>query len=72
MDNWLVYLLRSEKDGSLYCGSTNDVEKRLVAHNAGKGGGFTRSRRPWVVAMTIPCASKSDALKLEYKIKQMK
>ena len=34
------------KDGTYYTGSTNDLEKRLGLHNAGKGAKYTRSRRP--------------------------
>ena len=33
-------------DGTFYCGWTNDLEKRVAAHNAGKGGKYTRSRLP--------------------------
>ena len=42
---WQVYILRCA-DGTLYTGSTNDVEKRLAAHNAGRGAKYTRARRP--------------------------
>ena len=41
---WQVYILRCA-DGTLYTGSTNDVEKRLAAHNAGRGAKYTRARR---------------------------
>ena len=34
------------RDGSLYTGWTNDLEKRMKAHNAGKGAKYTKSRRP--------------------------
>lgn len=40
-----VYIL-SCKDGTLYTGWTNDFEKRLAAHNSGKGAKYTRGRRP--------------------------
>ena len=41
----LVYILRCS-DGTLYTGWTNDLEKRMKAHTAGKGGKYTRARLP--------------------------
>ena len=46
---YFVYLLRCA-DGTLYTGCTNDLDRRLAAHNAGKGAKFTRSRRPVVLS----------------------
>ena len=40
-----TYILRCA-DGTFYTGWTNDLEKRLKAHNAGTGGKYTRARRP--------------------------
>jgi len=40
-----VYILQC-KDDTLYCGWTNDLEKRLAAHNTGKGAKYTRYRHP--------------------------
>ena len=45
---YFVYLLRCA-DGTLYTGCTNDLDRRLAAHNAGKGAKYTRSRRPVVL-----------------------
>ena len=42
---WSVYMLRC-RDGSLYTGSSNNVEKRVANHNAGKGAKYTATRRP--------------------------
>lgn len=70
MENWLVYLLRCV-DGSLYCGITNDLEKRLEAHNLGKGARYTRSRRPVELAGISLKMTRSDALKLEYRVKKV-
>ena len=42
---YFVYLLRCS-DGTLYTGCTNNLDRRLAAHNAGKGTKYTRSRRP--------------------------
>ncbi len=42
---WTLYILECA-DGSLYTGITNDIEKRLAAHIAGKGAKYTRGRAP--------------------------
>ena len=65
-----TYVLKCA-DGSLYTGYTTDVDKRLETHNLGKGAKYTRSRRPCKLVYVRACESKSKALKLEYKIKQM-
>jgi len=66
---WLVYLVRCS-DNSLYCGITNDLNSRLVEHNSGRGAKYTRSRRPVEPVGVSPEMTKSEALKLEYKIKR--
>ena len=72
MDNsWKLYVLRCS-DGSLYTGITTDVEKRLAAHNAGKGAKYTRSRRPVELVYQEDCVDHSCALKRELEIKAMK
>ena len=65
---WVVYLVRCA-DKSLYCGITNDLKKRLKAHNLGKGAKYTRSRTPVALLGTRSELTKSDALKLEHRIK---
>jgi putative endonuclease len=70
MPNWVCYLLRCTDD-TLYCGITNDLDKRLVAHNAGEGAKYTRGRTPVRLVHSEPCADKSSALKRERKVKQM-
>jgi putative endonuclease len=67
---WVVYLLHCA-DGSLYCGTTNDLEKRLEKHNAGKGAKYLRGRLPVVLAYSETAENKSAALKREYAIKQL-
>ena len=67
---WYVYLLRCG-DGTLYTGSTDDVEKRLAAHRAGKGAKYTRGRGPLELAYFEQLPDKSAALRREYEIKQM-
>ena len=68
---WFVYLLRCG-DGSLYCGITDDVTRRLEAHAAGKGAKYTRGRGPLELVYTEACESHSDALKREAAIKKLK
>lgn len=71
-DNWLVYILRCV-DGTFYTGATNDMVKRLKAHNSGKNGArYTRTRRPCEVIAKSGLMSKSEALKLEYQVKKQK
>ncbi|WP_319521866.1 GIY-YIG nuclease family protein [uncultured Desulfosarcina sp.] len=67
--NWVVYLARCA-DNSLYCGISSDLEKRLESHNHGTGARYTRSRRPVKLLAASGGMSKSDALKLEYRIKR--
>ncbi len=68
--NWVVYLMRCS-DKSLYCGISNDIHRRLIEHNSGKGAKYTRSRRPVELIDISPEITKSEALKLEYRIKKM-
>ena len=69
---WKVYLLRCA-DGTLYCGSTVDLERRLAQHNGEAPGGarYTRSRRPCELACFAPCPDRSSALRLEARIKRL-
>jgi predicted GIY-YIG superfamily endonuclease len=68
---WFVYLLRCG-DGSLYCGMTDDVLRRLEAHRSGKGAKYTRGRGPLELVYTEECESYSAALKREAAIKKLK
>lgn len=70
MKQWCVYILRC-KDGSLYTGSTDDFEKRLAAHRAGKGAKYTRGRGPLEPVYREDCADKSAALRRECAIKAL-
>ncbi len=69
-NDWIVYLIRCS-DNSLYCGITNHLTKRLKAHNSGKGAKYTRTRRPVALEAISHKMTKSEALKLEYYIKQV-
>ncbi|MBP3336846.1 MAG: GIY-YIG nuclease family protein [Clostridia bacterium] len=70
MSAYFVYLLEC-CDGSLYCGYTNDVEKRVKTHNDGQGAKYTKSRLPVKLAYFEEFSSKSDALKRECAIKKL-
>jgi putative endonuclease len=65
-----VYLLRCA-DGTLYCGWTTDVERRLAAHRSGTASRYTRSRRPVELAASIPVADRSAALREEARVKRL-
>lgn len=59
-------------DGSLYTGWTNDVEKRVKAHNNGKGAKYTKSRAPVKLVHVEEFDTKEEAMKREYEIKHMR
>lgn len=66
----IVYMLRCG-DGSLYTGWTNDLEKRLKTHAAGKGGRYTRSRLPVALVYTERFDTPQAARSREWHIKQL-
>ena len=68
--SWWVYLLRCG-DGTLYTGITDDLDRRLAAHNAGRGAKYTRSRRPVTLVWREEQPDKSAALRREYAVKQL-
>jgi putative endonuclease len=65
-----TYLVRCS-DNSLYGGWTTNLEKRLAAHNSGKGSKYTRSRLPVVLVWYRYSESKITAQKLEYAVKNL-
>ncbi len=67
--NW-CYILRCA-DGSLYTGWTNDLEKRLAAHNAGTASKYTRTRRPVALVYAERFESKQAAMSREWHIKRL-
>lgn len=68
--NWLCYILCCA-DKTLYTGITNDLRKRLAAHNAGTATRYTRARGPVELVFVESCADKSAALKREMEIKSL-
>ncbi len=69
-ENHYVYLLLTQT-GKLYCGYTNDLDKRLEAHKSGKASKFTRANKAIKFVYTKRYETKSEALKEEYRIKQL-
>ena len=65
-----VYLLRCA-DGSLYTGITNDLTRRLAAHNSGRGAKYTRSRRPVELVWREEQPDRSAALRREAALKAL-
>ena len=65
-----VYLLRCA-DGSLYCGWTVDVPKRVEAHAAGRASRYTAARRPHALAAAWEVPTRTDARRLEARIKRL-
>ena len=70
--NYFVYILECA-DRTLYTGTTNDLEKRILSHNTSKTGAkYTRGRRPVILKYFEDCGSKGNALKRECELKKLK
>ena len=67
---YLVYILRCG-DGTLYTGCTNDLPRRLQAHQSGRGAKYTRSRLPVRLVYQEAVPDKSAALRREAAIKKL-
>lgn len=67
---WHLYILHC-KDGSLYTGITNDIERRLNAHECGKGAKYTRGRGPFKLMHKESFKDRSKASKREAEIKAL-
>lgn len=71
--DWYVYILQSTITGRLYTGVSTDPDRRLIEHNTSrKGAKATRAGRPWVIIYREGPTSKGEALRREYRIKQLK
>ncbi|EPR39846.1 Excinuclease ABC C subunit domain protein [Desulfovibrio sp. X2] len=70
---WFVYLVRCA-DGTLYCGVTTDLSRRLAEHNGELPGGarYTRSRRPVSLAAAARVGDRAEACRLERRIKLLR
>jgi putative endonuclease len=67
-DAWCAYVLRSRKNGRLYTGSTNDLQRRLEEHNRGKNV-YVRNAGPFDLVYTEECASRLEARRRERYLK---
>ncbi len=65
---FFVYILKSEKDKSLYIGYTSDLRKRFKEHNSGLVRS-TKSKKPWQIVYYEAYASRQDAIKREENLK---
>jgi putative endonuclease len=65
-----VYILRCADD-SLYTGWSNDLERRLASHQAGRASRYTASRLPVQLALAIPMPDRSQAMSAEARIKRL-
>ena len=65
-----VYIVEC-KDGTYYTGWTNNLDKRLKAHNDGKGAKYTRARRPVSLVYHEEFRTKEEAMRREYAMKRM-
>lgn len=65
-----TYIVRC-KDDTLYCGWTNNLEKRIESHNAGTGAKYTRNRRPVELVYYEAFDTKEAAMRREYAIKKL-
>lgn len=68
---WTVYIVRC-RDGTLYTGITNDLARRLRAHDAGRGARYTRGRGPVRLIHAEVWPTRGAALRREAEIKRMR
>ena len=65
-----VYILRTARD-TLYCGYTDDVQRRFELHKSGKGAKYTRANKPVAIAYTAEFDTKLEAQHEERRIKKL-
>ena len=70
MKRYYTYIILT-KDNTLYCGYTDDLEKRFEAHVSGKGAKYTKVHKPLKIVYSKEFGTKSEAMKEEYRIKKM-
>lgn len=73
MNRWWVYVISTDKDGSgeLYIGISTDVESRVKRHSCGLGAKRTRGRGTWYVIAKKGCENRSEASRIEYRLKRL-
>ena len=70
MEKNFTYIVECS-DHTLYTGWTNDLEKRITAHNEGKGAKYTKTRRPVRLVYFETFATKEEAMSREWHIKRL-
>lgn len=70
LKQWHVYLIRTRAN-TLYCGITNDLERRFAQHQTGKGAKYLRGKGPLELVWSMSVDDKSTALKEEIRIKKL-
>jgi putative endonuclease len=71
--SFYVYILQSESTGRYYCGQTDNLQKRLAQHNDPSSQLTKTTKRfkgPWRIVHTVECATRSESMMLERKIKK--
>jgi putative endonuclease len=68
--NWFLYIIECQ-DESYYTGITTNIDKRMKAHQGGKGSKYVYAKGFKKLLYTISCKNKSQASKFEYQIKQL-
>jgi putative endonuclease len=59
------------RDGTLYTGATNNLERRVATHGRGRGAAYTRARLPVTLVYSEPAGDRSAALKREAALKRL-
>ena len=72
MQKGFVYILQSKKNSKYYIGSTQNIEQRIIEHNVGHGGQFTKKHKPWRLVRYKEYSSVKEARLVEKKIKAYK
>jgi putative endonuclease len=68
---YFTYMLKSQKDGSFYIGSTADLKKRIEYHNQGLST-YTSAKTPWAIVYFETFSSINEAMKREYFLKKQR
>ena len=67
---WTLYILQC-RDDTLYTGITDDLQRRIAAHTAGKGAKYTRGRGPFILRYSEQCPDHNTALRREHQVKKL-
>jgi len=68
---YFVYIIQSQRDGSYYVGSTQDLDERLSRHSEGRST-YTRAKRPWELVYSEEFRERASAVRRENEIKSRK